>query len=171
MSRELACFRTLLITTALLLIGCSAFSENSSRNPVTTPNDEQVGESELERDAAKIALNIEACCVTAGNAYTAWWVLGDVTTPMSAAETKLAQGWIAEGEQVSLTLELAVGGDSVENALDGVRVVVLDHGPDTGDPRQLTTPEGGCSGGMMCPVILSTSHAGTGDGSSVASEQ
>ncbi len=170
MSRKLTYFRTLLITTALLLIGCSAFGSNSVRNPVTTPDDEQVGESALERDSDKIVLNFEACCVTPGNAYTAWWVLGDVTKPMSAAETKLAHGWIADGEQVSLALELAVGANGIKNSLDGVRVVVLDHGPETGDPRQLTTPEGGCSG-RMCPVILSTSHAwALVEGSSVAGQ-
>jgi peroxiredoxin len=43
----------------------------SSLNPVTTPDGDLVGESELERDTNKIVLNFEACCVTPGNAYTA----------------------------------------------------------------------------------------------------
>jgi alkyl hydroperoxide reductase subunit AhpC len=41
---------------------------SSSLNSVTTPDGEQVSESELARDTVKIVLSFEACCVTPGNA-------------------------------------------------------------------------------------------------------
>jgi hypothetical protein len=130
----------------------------SSLNPVTTPDGDQVGESELERETDKIVLNFEACCVTPGNAYTAWWLIGDVTKPMSAVKTLLATGFVAEDEQVRLELELKAGLGGINNPLDGVRLAVLDHGLATGDPLQLSTPGGGCTT-MPCPVAFETSHA------------
>jgi peroxiredoxin Q/BCP len=131
----------------------------SSLNPVTTPDGDQVGESELERGTDKIVLNFEACCVIPGNAYTAWWLIGDVTKPMSVVKTLLAEGFVAEDEQVKLELELKAGLASIKNPLDdGVRLAVLDHGLATGDPLQLSTPGGGCTT-MPCPVAFETSHA------------
>jgi hypothetical protein len=130
----------------------------SSLNPVTTPDGDQVGESELERETDKIVLNFEACCVTPGNAYTVWWLIGDVTKPMSAVKTLFAKGFVAEDEQVKLELELKAGLGGINNPLDGVRLAVLDHGLATGDPLQLSTPGGGCTT-MPCPVALETSHA------------
>ena len=131
----------------------------SSQNPVTTTEGDQVGVSELERATDKIVLNLEACCAIPGHAYTSWWVIGDVTKPMGAVKTELAKGWVADNEQVNLTLELEAGTDGIKDPIDGVRIVVLDHGLDTGDPKQLTTPDGGCPQRPMCPVVLSTSHA------------
>jgi hypothetical protein len=125
-------------------------------SPVNTPDDDQVGESKLEREADRIVLNFEACCVTPGNAYTAWWLIGDVELPMSAVETPWADGWVAESEQVQLELVLEVGEDGFENTQDGVRLVVLSHGPETGNASQLKTPSGGCR--ATCPTILKTSH-------------
>jgi peroxiredoxin len=130
----------------------------SSLNPVTTPGGEQVGESELERESDKIVLNFGACCVTPGNAYTAWWLIGDVTKPMSAVKSLLATGFVAEDEQVKLELELKASLATIKNPLEGVRLAVLDHGEATGDPFQLSTPGGGCTT-MPCPVPLETSHA------------
>ena len=78
---------------------------------------------------------------------------------MGAVKTKLAESWVADNEQVKLTLELKAGADGIKDPLDGVRIAVLDHGPDTGDPLQLTTPGGGCLNAQVCPVVLSTSHA------------
>lgn len=129
----------------------------SSLSPVMTPDGDLVGESNLEREIDKILLNFEACCVVPGNAYTAWWVIGDVTKPMSAVETLLATGFVAEVEQVNLALELKAGSGGIDNPRDGVRVAVLDHGLANGDPLQLSTPGGGCTS-MPCPVALETSH-------------
>jgi hypothetical protein len=130
----------------------------TSQNPVTTPDGDQVGESELERTTDKIVLKFEACCITPGNAYTAWWVIGDVVKPMSAVKTLLATGFIADKEGVKLELDLNAGLGGINNHLDGVRLAVLDHGEATGDPLQLSTPGGGCTS-MPCPVALETSHA------------
>lgn len=104
-------------------------------------------------------LNVEACCVTPGNAYTAWWLIGDVTKPMSAVKSLLATGFVAEDEKVQLELELKAGAGGINNPLDGVRLAVLDHGLATGDPLQLSTPGGGFTS-MPCPVALETSHPG-----------
>jgi hypothetical protein len=142
----------------VVLAGCSlADGATSGVSPVNTAEDDQVGESMLERETDGIAINFEACCVTPGNAYTAWWVIGDVTKPMSAVKTILADGWVAESEEVKLELELEAGGGGIASTNSGVRLVVLDHGPETGDPKQLSTPGGGCST-TPCPVVLRTSH-------------
>jgi hypothetical protein len=119
---------------------------------------DQVGESELERETDKIVLNFDACCVTPGNAYTVWWVVGDITKPMSAVKTLLATGFVADNEEITLDLDLKAGPDGIGNTLDGVRLAVLDHGLATGDPLQLSTPGGGCPS-TPCPVVLATSHA------------
>ena len=131
----------------------------SSTNAVTMSDGDEVGESILERTADGIVLNVEACCMTPGNAYTVWWLIGDVELSMTnrAIESELAIGFVADSEQVDLELILNAGTDGIEDPNDGVRIVVLDHGPDIGDPKQITTPEGGCTG--MCPVLLRTSHA------------
>jgi len=149
-------FTALMAIGLLILSGCGP-APISSTNSVTTPDGDQVGESVLERADDRITLNFEACCVTLGNAYTAWWLIGDVDKSMAAVKTPQATGWVADSEEVMLKLEIEVGVGGIENPLDGVRLVELDHGPDTGDPLQLTEPEGGCTG--MCPVVLSTSHA------------
>ncbi len=119
---------------------------------------DQVGESELERDIDKIVLKFEACCVTPGNAYTVWWVIGDVTKPMSAVKTLLATGFVADKEEVNLELDLKTGLGGINNPLDGVRLAVLDYGQDVSDPLQLSTTGGGCTS-MPCLVALETSHA------------
>ncbi len=129
----------------------------SSTSPVTTPDGDEVGESVLERETDGITLNFEACCLTPGNAYTAWWLIGDVEKPMGAVKTPQATGWVADSEEIVLGLELEAGAEGIANPLDGVRLAVLDHGPDTGDPLQLTEPGGGCTG--RCPVVFTTSHA------------
>ena len=148
----------IMIIGLIVIAGCISTKEeaNGSVSPVNTPDDDQVGESELVREADKIAMNFEACCAVPGNAYTAWWVIGDVELPMSAVETPLADGWVAESEEINLELELRAGDEGFEDVKDGVRLVVLDHGIDTGNPLQLSTPSGGCR--AMCPVILRTSH-------------
>ena len=155
MRRDFAIF---LVIGLIVFAGCSlADGTASDVSPVNTPEDDQVGESILEREADKIAINFEACCVTPGNAYTAWWVIGDVTKPMSASKVLLADGWVAESEEVKLELELKAGGDGIESTNSGVRLWVLDHGPETGDPEQLSTAGGGCST-APCPLVLISSH-------------
>ena len=129
----------------------------TSVSPVDTPDDDEVGESNLERETDGIVLIFEACCAIPGNAYTAWWLIGDVTLPMSAVKTPQAEGWVAESEQINLELELESGVDGLNSMQDGIRLVVLDHGPETGDPSQLNTPGGGCST-TPCPTIFTTSH-------------
>lgn len=161
---------TLMIAMAIglvMLTGCSILDEQAgagtaganSSSAVTARGGDEVGESVLERAADGIVLNVDACCVTPGNAYTVWWLIGDVELSMTstAIKSKLATGFIADGEEVDLELILDAGADGIEDPNDGVRIAMLDHGPDTGDPKQLTTPEGGCRG--MCPVVLRTSHA------------
>ncbi len=152
-------FAIVLASSLVMLGGCATPDKAppiSSTNSVTTPDGDEVGESVLERAADGITLNFEACCVTPGNAYTAWWLIGDVEKPMAAVKTPLAIGWVADSEEVMLGLELEAGARGIENLLDGVRLAVLDHGPDTGDPQQLTNPRGGCT--SRCPVIFITSH-------------
>ena len=129
----------------------------TSISPVNSPDDDEVGESKLERETDGIILYFEACCAIAGNAYTAWWLIGDVTLPMSSVKTPQAEGWVAESEQINLELELETGDDGLNSLQDGVRLVVLDHGPESGEPSQLSTPGGGCST-TPCPTILTTSH-------------
>ena len=131
----------------------------SSTNPVTTPDGDEVGESVLQRETERITLNFEACCVTPGNAYTAWWVIGDVELSMTATaiNSELATGFVADSVELDLELILNAGSDGIDDPYDGVRLAVLDHGPDTGDPRQLTSPSGGCT--SMCPVVFTTTHS------------
>ena len=142
----------------IVLAGCISAEETTdgSVSAVNTPDDDQVGESKLERETDKIVLNFDACCLIPGNAYTAWWLIGDGELPMSAVDTPWADGWVAESEEINLELELEVGEEDFENTNDGVRLVVLDHGPETGKASQLNTPSGGCR--ARCPVILRTSH-------------
>ena len=150
----------------VVLVACSAKTATSTKelvrstNPVMTPDGDEVGESQLSRITNKIELTINACCVIPGNAYTAWWLIGDVTKPMTAVKTMWAAGWVANSEQINLQLELEAGGGSVRNIRnthDGVRIVVLDHGPDSGRSQQLSTPEGGC-GSTLCPVVMEVAH-------------
>ena len=151
-------FVIFLVIGLFVLAGCSLTDGTASDvSPVNTPEDDQVGESTLERETDKIAINFEACCVTPGNAYTAWWIIGDVTKSMGASKVLLADGWVAESEEVKLELELKAGGGGIGSTNSGVRLAVLDHGPETGDPKQLSTSGGGCSTDP-CPVILIGSH-------------
>lgn len=151
-------FLILMVICLFVIAGCSSQEEGTGSNvsPVNTPEDEQVGESNLVREVDRIALTFQACCVTPGNAYTAWWLIGDVELPMSSVETPWADGWVAESEEVKLELELEAGEEGLESTNDGIRLVILDHGPDLGNPAQLNTPSGGCR--AMCPVVLRTSH-------------
>jgi len=150
----------------LVLVGCNAQPTTSpeglvrSVNPVMTEGGEEIGESEITRTTNKIEVTLNACCLIPGNAYTAWWLIGDVTKPMNEVRTMWAAGWVANGEEVNLQLELEAGGGTVRNVRnthEGVRIVVLDHGTDSGSSQQLSTPEGGCGGGM-CPTVFETAH-------------
>jgi len=150
----------------VILSGCSngqlgeeetQTDEVSSTNPVTTPDGDEVGESQLTRVTNVIEMTVNACCVIPGNAYTAWWVIGDVTKSMDEAETKRAAGWVATSEQINLWLELETAGGTIRHTHDGVRIMILDHGLDSGDIQQIRTPQGGCED--MCPVVLETAHA------------
>jgi hypothetical protein len=151
----------------IILAGCSSAQSRVgeikpdamiSTNPVTTPDDEEVGESQLTRINNGIDLTVTGCCVIPGNAYTAWWLIGDVAKHMDDVQTMWAAGWVANGDQINLQLALEAGGGRfrMRNTHDGVRIVILDHGPYTGANNQLSTPEGGC--GDMCPEVLRTSH-------------
>ncbi len=106
-----------------------------------------VGESSLERSPDGITMNFKACCVSPGNAYTAWWLIGDVELSMTSAAimSELAIGFVADADSdwIDLELFLETGSETLEHSDAGVRLAVLDHGPDTGDPKQLTTPGGG----------------------------
>jgi hypothetical protein len=133
----MAKFKFIFMIIGLLVVaGCSSAQEeaNGSVSPVNTPDDDQVGESELTRETDKIVMNFEACCAVPGNAYTAWWLIGDVELPMSSVETPLAEGWVAESEEFNLALELKVGEEGLESANDGIRLIILDHGANTGNP-------------------------------------
>ena len=151
----------------VLVTGCATaasgaegikLDEVNSTNPVTTPDDEEIGESQLTRIDNRIDLTVTGCCVIPGNAYTAWWLIGDVTAPMDDVQTMWAAGWVANSEQINLQLALEVGGGRFKMRIshDGVRIAILDHGPYTGASGQLSTPEGGCKD--MCPVVLETAH-------------
>ena len=150
MRRDVAIF---MMVGLIILAGCSS-SESASGNmgSVTTPDGDEVGESSLVRADDKVSLTFEACCAVPGNAYTAWWLIGDVTKSMSAVRTEHAAGFVAEIDEIVLEVEI-----ELDNPLDGIRLVVLDHGPDTGDPRQLNSPGGGCPS-TPCPVLFSSSH-------------
>ena len=102
-------------------------NSTSSTNPVTTPDSDEVGESLLERATDKITLNFDACCVSPGNASTAWWLIGDVELPMTSVQTKLAIGFVADSEELDLELILEAVSDGVEDPYDGIRLAVLDH--------------------------------------------
>ncbi|MEE9512594.1 MAG: hypothetical protein V3V46_00830 [Anaerolineales bacterium] len=149
----------------VVLTGCSSADsvkmEVNSTNPVTTPDEEEVGESQLKRVTNMIDLNVNACCVIPGNAYTAWWLIGDVAKHMDDVQTMWAAGWVANGDQINLQLALEAGGGrfKMRNTHDGVRIVILDHGPYVGANNQLSTPEGGCEDMDMCPVVFETAHA------------
>ncbi len=130
----------------------------SSSTSVTTPDGDEVGESVLERATEGITMKIDFCCVSPGNAYTAWWLIGDVELPMSSVKTSLATGFVADSEALDLELTLDAGPDGIPDPYDGIRIAVLDHGPDTGNPLQLTTSSGGCASGM-CPLVFRISHA------------
>lgn len=145
----------------VMLAGCAKTDEPpsiSSTNSVTSPDGDEVGKSVLERATDGITLKFNACCVTPGNAYTAWWLIGDVELSMTnrAIQSELAMGFVADSEQVELELALEAGPNGIEDPNDGIRLAVLDHGPDIGDPDQLTKPGGGCS--TMCPVVFRTAH-------------
>jgi len=154
----------------VLLTGCATVAsgaegikldEVNSTNPVTTPDDEEIGESQLTRIDNGIDLTVTGCCVIPGNAYTAWWLIGDVMAHMDDAQSMWAAGWVANGDQINLQLALEAGGGRfmMRNTHDGVRIVILDHGPYTGASGQLSTPEGGCEDMDMCPVVFETAHA------------
>ena len=158
----------MIVFSLVILTGCSTEQaeeiqigtyELNSTNPVTTADGDEVGESQLKRVTNMIDLTVNACCVIPGNAYTAWWLIGDVTKPMDDVQTMWAAGWVANNEEINLWLELESGGGGfkIRNTHDGVRIAILDHGPDSGASNQLSTPEGGCE--SMCPVVLETVHA------------
>ncbi len=130
----------------------------NSSTPVTTPDGDEVGESILERATDGITMKFDFCCVLLGNAYTAWWLIGDVELPMSSVKSMLATGFVADSEALDLELTLGAGPDGISDPYDGIRIALLDHGPDTGDSLQLTIPNGGCWP-VMCPVVFRTSHA------------
>lgn len=149
----------------VLLVACSAKAVTNSEelvssvNPVTTPDGDEVGESELTRATNKIELTLNACCVIPGNAYTAWWLIGDVTKPMHsvAVKAKWAAGFVASSEQIILKLELEAGSGRIRNTHNGIRIVVLDHGPDSGSRTQLSESGAGCESDT-CPTVLETAH-------------
>ncbi len=149
----------------VVLVACSAQAATnteelvSSAKPVTTPGGDEVGESELTRATNKIEMTLNACCVIPGNAYTAWWLIGDVTKPMSSVHVtpRYAAGFVASSEQIILKLELVAGSGSIRNTHEGIRIVVLDHGPDSGSRTQLSEPGAGCES-FPCPTVLETAH-------------
>ncbi len=128
-----------------------------SSNSVTNPNGDPVGGSTLQRGTNKINLRLGACCLKLQNAYTAWWLIGDVDKSILAVRAHFATGFVADSQEVRLDLELEAGERSFDNPLEGIRLVVLDHGPSTGNPLQLKTPGWGCSS-IPCPIVLTTAH-------------
>ena len=128
-----------------------------SSTSVTNPDGDPVGGSTLQRGSNKINLRLGACCLKLQHAYTAWWLIGDVDKSILAVRAHFATGFVADSQEVRLDLELEAGERSFDNPLEGIRLVVLDHGPSTGNPLQLKTPGWGCPG--MCPVVFRTSHA------------
>jgi len=114
---------------------------------ISTPKDEVVGGATLERSKSKMTLTFTGCCLIPGNAYTIWWVIGPVDASMDDSATALAAGFVQEDEEFDLEMErLTI------HPAEGVRAMALDHGPDTGNPAQVSVPEGGCTG--MCPTVL-----------------
>ncbi len=128
-----------------------------SSNSVTNPNGDPVGGSTLQRGSNKINLRLGACCLKLQHAYTAWWLIGDVDKSILAVKAHFATGFVADSQEVRLDLELEAGERSFDNPLEGIRLVVLDHGPSTGNPLQLKTPGWGCSS-IPSPIVLTTAH-------------
>ena len=128
-----------------------------SSNSVTTPDGKWVGASELQRGTDRISLRFAACCLSPQNAYTAWWLIGDVDKSILAVRAHYATGFVADTQEIRLDLELEAGELSYENPLEGFRLIVLDHGPSTGNPLQLKTPGGGCPS-TPCPIVFTTAH-------------
>jgi len=112
---------------------------------ITTPEDDVIGEANLDGSEGKIAAAVQGCCLIPGNAYTRWWVIGPVKASMASSFTPLAMGFVQEGDDFDFTFE-----QSIDNSTQGVRLMLLDHGPRTDNPAQLVEPAGGCSG--LCPI-------------------